>query len=309
VGPVIAAVSSALPPDPAAGVPAGIRISPFSYRSLDETGGAEPETVARDLRDHLQSDYVLTDSGRQALGLILDQLGMGKSDVVTIVTTTGGTYVSRCVTETIEARCGWSFERRPETRAILVIHEWGRPCEAISGLIGQGLPVIEDCAYAFASRFADGSRTGSKGDFALFSLPKLFSVNFGGIAVSRSGALAGMIPEERRAYLLGQIGNELADLPGLLAARRANWESLRGLFAAEPFFSPGAGEEPAVFLFRHDPSRVPLDQVRTAFEARGVEASVFYGEDAFYVPCHHRLGLEALRFLAGIYQSLLEQPA
>jgi len=309
---VISVVSSALPPDPAAGIKANIRFSPFSYRSLDETAGLPAEMVAARLGDHLQSDYVLTDSGRHALGLILDQLGLGTGDLVTIVTTSGGTYVSRCVTETIEPRCAWSMERRPETRAILVIHEWGRPCEAIADWLDCGMPVIEDCAYAFAGRFADGSPVGSKGDFALFSLPKLFSVNFGGVAVSRSGEIGYVMPTARQHYLLGRIGGELADLPALLAMRDEVWQDLRHLYGelgAEPFFAPAAGEQPAVFMFRHDPSRIPLADVRSAFEAHGVEASVFYGEDAFYVPCHHKVGPEARRYLAAIYEAVIEERA
>jgi hypothetical protein len=299
-----------LPPDLAAAIPLNIRISPFSYRSLDEAAPVPAPAVAQRLREHLDSDYSLTGSGREALGLILDATGFGGDDLVTIVTTTGGRYVSRCVTETIEKRCGWSFEFNENTRAILVIHEWGRACERIVDWLGRGVPVIEDCAYAFATRYADGSAAGSKGDYALFSLPKMFSVNFGGIAVSRTGGVDFDMPQDRDTYLLGRIGSELLDLEGTLAARADAWNELREQFAllgAQPFFEPAEGEQPAVFMFRHDPSHIPLADVRAAYEAHGVEASVFYGEDAFYVPCHQKLGPEARHHLAAIYGELLAQ--
>ena len=301
---------SSAPPNPATVVKAFISVSPFGYRVLDEPiDGPPPEQVAALLRNHVGRDYRLAASGRQALDLILAALNLAPDDVISIITTSGSDYVSNCVTSTVELHCRWSMKLESATRAVIAIHEWGRPCERIVEVQGQGIPVIEDCAYAFATRYADGSKVGSKGDYALFSLSKMFSVNFGGVLVAPDGELPlAPLCQEHEADLLTRIGPELSRLPEVVSARRAVWSDLAERFSdlgAPPYFDPMPGEEPSVLMFHHDPARVPLAEVRKRFDQHGIEASIFYGSDAFYVPAHQRLGPASRAFMAEIYRSLL----
>jgi dTDP-4-amino-4,6-dideoxygalactose transaminase len=87
----------------------------------------------------------------------------------------------------------------PRTKAIVVTHLFGNPCEMgdILALARErGLPVIEDCAQAFLARY-DGRPVGSLGTIGCFSLQqgKHITTGEGGLVVSADPALA------RRMYL------------------------------------------------------------------------------------------------------------
>ena len=88
----------------------------------------------------------------------------------------------------------------PKTKAIIVTHLFGNPCEmgAIMELArSRQIPVIEDCAQAFMTRY-DGKLVGTIGTIGCFSLQqgKHITTGEGGLVVSNDDALA------RRMYLL-----------------------------------------------------------------------------------------------------------
>ena len=96
--------------------------------------------------------------------------------------------------ETIEARLS------PRTRAIIVTHLFGNPCDMnpiLELAARKGLPVIEDCAQSFGAAYA-GRNTGTLGTLGTFSLQqgKHITTGEGGIVVTNDDALA------RRVYLL-----------------------------------------------------------------------------------------------------------
>ena len=95
--------------------------------------------------------------------------------------------------ETIEPRLS------PRTRAIIVTHLFGNPCEMadIAALASEhGIPVIEDCAQAFLAR-SGGRLVGTLGAIGCFSLQqgKHITTGEGGVVLSDHPELA------RRSYL------------------------------------------------------------------------------------------------------------
>ncbi|MFO1064717.1 MAG: DegT/DnrJ/EryC1/StrS family aminotransferase [Pirellulales bacterium] len=82
----------------------------------------------------------------------------------------------------------------PRTRAVMVTHLFGNPCEmnAILALAQKhNLPVIEDCAQAFLSEY-QGRLVGSLGTIGCFSLQqgKHITTGEGGVVVTDDAALA-----------------------------------------------------------------------------------------------------------------------
>jgi dTDP-4-amino-4,6-dideoxygalactose transaminase len=80
------------------------------------------------------------------------------------------------------------------TKAIVVTHLFGNPCrmDGIMALARQrGIPVIEDCAQAFLSRYND-EPVGAIGDIGCFSLQqgKHITTGEGGLVTSNDAALA-----------------------------------------------------------------------------------------------------------------------
>lgn len=126
-----------------------------------------------------------TASGRDALDLILEGLGLAAGDELVVPAYTLGELVGRLAARGFKPVAAdvddetftvtpESVERvlSPRTRAIVVLHTFGAPCDMAGiGRLAEthGLPVIEDCAHAFGA-VIDGRPAGSFGTAALFSL-------------------------------------------------------------------------------------------------------------------------------------------
>jgi dTDP-4-amino-4,6-dideoxygalactose transaminase len=87
----------------------------------------------------------------------------------------------------------------PRTRAIVVTHLFGNPCEMqpiLSLAEKHGIPIVEDCAQAFLAQYG-GKPVGSLGTIGCFSLQqgKHITTGEGGIVVTNDDDLA------RRIYL------------------------------------------------------------------------------------------------------------
>jgi hypothetical protein len=107
-----------------------IRISPFTFINLN----LHTDNFIND--DVLNPKFWLDDgisihfyqSGREALKKAIMACNVEIHDSIMIITTSGGDYISSCVTETINNICSWSSNLSKNTKAILVIHEFGFPC-------------------------------------------------------------------------------------------------------------------------------------------------------------------------------------
>ncbi len=269
------------------------RISPFRTRDLADNRDL-PD--CKDGDDYFRARFperrvVYCESAREGLGLALRDLRLGTTDVVTIFTTTGNHYISGCVTREIEKVCRWSRQIEPRTRCILVNHEFGFPYEDLRALSRRGFPIIEDAAHSFASNNAEQS-AGTVGDYVIYSLPKFFPIQLGGLLLVRSRCT---IPEpvsvECKRYLQKVVSLHLRSLGANCELRRNNYRALAGRFetiACVPRFQLHANSVPGVFMFRTPPG-VDLPQLKSFVQQHGIESSVFYGEEAFFIPVHQRL--------------------
>jgi hypothetical protein len=291
-----------LPPDLSAMIKPHIQISPFMYTDLDRAhDDLDESAVESQLQEHLGRTYALTPSGRSALALVLADAGLGPDDTVTILTSTGNSYVSGCVTNTIGRTCHWSMKMEPSTRLIVVIHEWGIPYPRMDDLLQTGIPVLEDCAYAFAST-SNGEQVGRKGKYAIFSLPKFFPINFGGIVCGVRPSVP--LPSEYHRAILNIVGSELPRLASIAEARISAWRYLESAFGesgCSPALRFESGTTPGVFMFKPHDEVVP-EEIKQAYQFHGIEASVFYPWHAIYIPCHQRLTPGAMQYMVSIYE-------
>ncbi len=243
--------------------------------------------------------WMYTANGRQALREALRHLELSSEDCVTILTSTGNTYVSSCVTNEIARVCQWSRQWQPNTRAILVNHEFGVPYPEIDTLREHGLPIIEDCCYSFHSATAH-NEMGRVGDYIIYSFAKYFPIQFGGLLVGPSGQ---EWPEELLdldtvAYLRQALTHYLPQTDTIGEVRRANHATLASRLAPlgiAPRFSFDDGTVPAVFMFVA-PAEWLLPELKEFLWACGIHCSVFYGEQAFFIPVHQSLTEEAMNY-------------
>lgn len=147
--------------------------------------GAQVKSFEKEFRECTGAPYaVAVNSGTSALELACSALGLGQGDEI-IVPATG--FISDAVvplmagsvpvfadvdadTQSLDIASAKDLIS-PRTRAILVVHLGGIPCEmqaAVALAREHDLLLVEDCAQAHAARYR-GQTVGSFGDAAVFS--------------------------------------------------------------------------------------------------------------------------------------------
>lgn len=233
-----------------------------------------------------------TKSGREAINIALSFYDLQPEDCVTILTTSGNRYVSGCVTQEIEKFCHWSRNIEHNSKILFVIHEFGFPFEEIGRLKKYNIPIIEDCAYSFLSNDRN-NEIGNAGDFVVYSFPKIFPIQVGGLLVSNTEInLSDKIPEDLTRHIKNVLSFHLLSLVQIKDTRKSNYCYLKELFNSIQLterFEVNDSIVPGVFMFKDNQGELNLPELKKFLYAHGIECSVFYGENSFYIPVHQNL--------------------
>ncbi len=246
--------------------------------------------------------FYYTSSGRSAIYAALQQYNLMAEDVVTILTSSGNFYVSSCITSQIEKLCRWSREIEPQSKIIFVVHEFGYPYGNMQPLKNYNLPIIEDCAYSFFS--ADSSNAmGNTGGHIIYSFPKMFPLQAGGLLVSKN-AITNVAGEIKEQHMLQYVKNILSHyIPmqhSIAESRISNYQYLIQQLSALGFaerFVLHPGIVPGVCMFKKEHNHIDLNQLKLHLYAHGIQCSVFYGEETFFIPVHQNLQTPDLDYL------------
>jgi len=277
-----------------------IRISPFSGSYFDhilkfQAGELDACAIIRPnyWLDHA-AQLQFYSSGRSALKAALISSGITRSDSIMIITTTGGDYISSCVTKTIEQVCEWSRTLQPNTKAVVIIHELGFPCLIPDEVLDRGLTIIEDCAYAVGTRL-EGGAIGCVGDFAIYSLTKYYPIPFGGLLVSRAEIGSSLKSEQLSVEAKHLVEKCLINATAMHVKwnhqRQNNWR----YFAAHmeslglhEYFKLDETVVPGVFVVNLGQTSSGALIKKHCVEA-GIESTEYYGQNGFYFPVHQYL--------------------
>ena len=188
------------------------------------TTGPRADELERRAAEYLEAEHVIAlASGTAALHLALVALGIGPGDeVVTtpitwpatanVIVHTGATPVFVDVREADlnidPARAAEAVSER--TKALLPVHLGGQPCD-LDPLWRLGVPVVEDAAHAFESRYR-GRKIGGLSDATCFSLyaTKNVAAGEGGLLATDRADLAAAVDDLR---LMRRGDGSLYDLP------------------------------------------------------------------------------------------------
>lgn len=276
-----------------------IRIAPFSSDYLKDRQPTEVEICrCKTYLNQRFSNFRLLSKGRSCLRESLSYYHLGKEDVVTILTTSGNFYISGCVTKTIEEQCRWSREVTVDTKVIFVNHEFGYPFKEWKQVEALHLPIIEDCAHSF---FTEDGEIGCHGDFVIYSLPKAFPLQMGGVLKTRKN-ISSEENKEVVDYVVNGMALEIPHIEEIAALRLENYrylcKELQPL-GISPFFEYKNGIVPGVFLFSWT-ADIDYPHLKEFMQRNGVESSVFYGQHAFFIPVHHRLDKAELDYMCDL---------
>jgi DegT/DnrJ/EryC1/StrS aminotransferase family len=286
------------------------RISPFQTKDI-HTNNKLPASGAIDdyFNDRFKGrQYLYAADGRKAINIALQQYHLQQDDVVTIFTTSGNFYISSCVTREIEKFCKWSRQIEGNTKLIFVNHEFGYPYQNISELKKYNLPIIEDCAHSFFSTVADNS-IGNTGDFVIYSFPKIFPIQTGGLLTLKDGIAftpGEALAADQLQYIKNVLSHYIKEKEPIKTRRMENYHYLASKLSrddVEQRFEGSDGTVPGVFMFRVKNESIELPKLKEHFYAHGIQCSIFYGERSFFIPVHQNLATEDLDYFAAVIHS------
>lgn len=273
-----------------------IRISPFNQADFitpldDDTSTVDLTTYKEFYGKHLY----LGVKARQLIEYALSLCNLKPEDVVTILTTSGNLYVSNCITREIEKFCKWSRVLSDKTKVIIVNHEFGYAYPNVAELKKYNVPIIEDCAQSF---FTDNRKIGKHGDYTIYSLPKAFPMQIGAILASKK-PVKYEIEKGKKEYINAKLAKYLPQSEDIKAKRLENYTYLKDNLKEmeiEPFFELPSNTYPGVFLFKWLEC-INYQKLKDFMASNGIECSVFYGKNAFFIPLHHNLKKTELDYM------------
>ena len=291
------------------------RISPFQTKDIHANNQLPVSAVADEYfnRRFNKREWIYVADGRKAINIALQHYQLQKDEVVTIFTTSGNFYVSGCVTKEIEKFCQWSRQIEHNTKLIFVNHEFGYPYQNIGELKKYQLPIIEDCAHSFFSGDVDNT-TGHTGDFTIYSLPKMFPIQTGGLLTAKkeiSFAKTDSLTGEQRQYIKNVLSYYIKEKDSIIQRRIDNYHYLVNKLGGDDFderFELNNAVVPGVFMFRVKNENIDLPKLKEHLYAHGIQCSVFYGERAFFIPVHQNLLAADLDYFSAVIHAFPVAP-
>lgn len=272
------------------------RISPFQTEYVAFNAALPKDGFASVYFDNRfgKDNWSYTYNGREAIHLALEQYQLQPTDLVTILTTSENFYISSCVTKTIETFCQWNREILPETKIIFVNHEFGYPHPNIEKIVATGLPIIEDCCTTFYSQDAN-KKIGKYGDFSVYSFPKFFPIQIGGLLVKNNGnqlPASQLLDQATSEYINNVMAYHLKNEIEMLVKRKENFDYALAQFSTLGFsarFATPQNIVPSALLLNNNGIIKDLNVFKSFLNQQGIQNSVFYGEDAFFLPIHQNM--------------------
>ncbi|MGC4041426.1 MAG: DegT/DnrJ/EryC1/StrS family aminotransferase [Flavobacterium sp.] len=299
-------------PDPFM-VPA-YRISPFKTEHVGLNNQLPDDDFAAHYFDGRfgKGSWQYTYNGREAIELALEYYQLKNDDVVTILTTSENFYISSCVTKSIEKFCRWNRELTAETKLVFINHEFGYPYTEMEKIQATGLPIIEDCCTTFFSQ-DKRQNIGAYGDFSVYSFPKFFPIQIGGLLVNNGNGKTTSSSDLNAAeqnYIQNVLSQQLQNIDALLDRKKQNFEYASAQFSKLGFslrFQNDQNTVPSVLLLNNNGVVADLNKLKAFLFENGIQNSVFYGEDAFFVPNHQNMEAADIDFICACIKVFINQ--
>ncbi|MEA3329359.1 MAG: DapH/DapD/GlmU-related protein [Nanoarchaeota archaeon] len=295
-----------------------INITPFDGRFLgagDKHGYNTPRPNPVLLEEYLGrekwqgKECTFFPRGMYAISSLMKWLNLSPEDEICIKTTSGSKYISGCVTSAIEQTCKWSQEINEKIKAIFVIHEFGFVHPEIQKFREicneKNIPLIEDCAYAWESGDA-----GKYGDYLIYSLTKIFPMQFGGILVGKKFEPQyiwdnfACYDEGKETVSKYHLSSHLPQLEKDNNKRIENYNYYLNIFGEDrTFFKLKEREVPGAFILKVENDE-RMKEIREYVLQFGIECGAYHHNNAIFLPVHQNLDTPQLDYIIGAVQAM-----
>lgn len=284
-----------------------ISIGPFTLKSLAKNAPSKN----RDSLRCLGSNLLYTNSGKDAIRCALEYLQVKSTDVVGIVTSSGNSYVSKCVTETISEFSRWiMYDVGGEIDFLFVIHEFGSlmPLTSMQLFRGMGIPIINDFAYSFLSLF-ENEREDFRNEINISSFPKSFNVNFGGVlSVPTSIEDPQVMSSSEAIFKKLSLDLSASAIYGNIDKRKSNRAFYKKELLSYGYKVVWDEDEICPGVCMIEPlNPTNLQNLKSFLQRNGIESSVFYGQEKFFVPVHQLMTLDELEYVCFMIKAYTDE--
>jgi hypothetical protein len=169
-----------------------------------------------------------------------------------------------------------------------------------------GIPIINDFAYSLLSLYQSG-REDFRKEINLTSFPKNFNTNFGG-AISINQRNMNIDDQFMRSSIFKALKNELSvdAIQSNIHQRKLNRQFYKSRLTQMGYDVVWDQEEICPGVCMISPHKtINLEKLKIFLQRNGIESSVFYGEQVFFVPIHHLMSqkeLEYVCFMIGAFE-------
>ena len=111
-------------------------------------------------------------------------------------------------------------------------------------------------------------------------------------------------------YIKSVLSEHIKRKDQIIRQRIYNYTELRSRFEKSGLserFRLEKGIVPGVFMFRTDNQNLNLPELKKHFWAHGIQSSIFYGEDAFFIPVHQALTAFDLDYFYEVMKVFLQK--
>ena len=244
-------------------------------------------------------NFSILKNGRHAINTALNSIGLDKSCSVSILTPSKSNYVSKCVTDEISKFCNFKINDK-NADAYFLIHEFGRRIIPSKEIVLSNKPIIEDCAYLLSS---SNLEHGYFGDYLVFSCSKAFNTPHGGLLFSK-GKIHNKnnISKNYLSIIQSGLYENLKNLNKISIKRKSVFHQMQikcREYGLTHFYKVTENDFPTAFLIDLDNeiTSEKLELIKQHMNEMGVESSVFYGNNCYFIPCHQNVGTFEIEYM------------
>lgn len=291
-----------------------IRLTPFTASDIVSYKEDTPRDADKIVEQYFGQNYTILPRAISCIQAVLQHIGVTKEDNVAVFSTFETDYISGCVKGPIENISNMTRKIDTKTKAVIVIHEFGFPYGKLKSLKkeceSKNIPLIEDCAWTYGTHIDDDTKVGEVGDYAIYSLPKILPVQYGGIlkgltiSDEENWNNYRMLDYFKRELVLKALSKHMPKINEYNEVRRKNWQRLAELFSRDGFNVMNdleKGVYPGAVLVNLE----NFQQVIERYEEFGVEVERYYPNKALFLPVHQNLTEGSVEYIYGVFRGLL----